>query len=395
MVRTRFVCRADSAKFSKRSTKGSICEFPLAIWIALAFFAFPLINLTFIGMASSCIFLTAVHTAQSASCSQTYKSALTAVKKQADTINASPLVKFAGLAPVAGFESSGIDLFIQATSVSGNSMLYGPNTELNNPADTASFIYEYKTTATYDIKPVINLAAVPGFSSIPGLGKPARISLSAHRSCEFPMGLCSADATTQFAGGVPSISLANLGLDSPGSLGDPSGTTWNHPSIYESVRKAGQKVLSETVLYVNANNSYWTPTKLNVPPGAKVWVDYTAEGAWADMQNQSYPQKNGGAGSTFDADGYFTLNQMSINNQYIPEGAMVAKLGVDGSPFLMGSRAWNKELNGSGDLYLGMEKYDYKPDYGLINGLRDQGQPPNLNYSNNFGRMLVRIVIAK
>lgn len=407
-----------------RGRQGSLAEFPLAIWLILLFIAFPLINFTGLAIAATCIFLTASSTAEKASANQTYKNSLSAVKREADYINQSGFATFAGLMPVAGFEQSGVDLFIQATSVSGQSQVYGPNTPIGSSVDTTTYIYEYMTKACYDVKPVISMAAIPVLGSIPGLGKPARISMTAHRACEFPQGLNPTTGKTNFAGGTAPISLAHLGLDTPGTLSDTSGASWNHPTIYRQISNAGEKVVSENVFYVYANNPDWTSANVATQQGDHVWMDYSAEGAWTIVKSPWYEDSNFGLSNyyrnnpptgTVDASGDYVnpAEQRSL----VPERAdcgdpNLGKLWDNGftSQILPNTDMQNGDFPQIGTMLAKVDnslyfevgkKLTIKPPPGKLY-LRINMNEYRLNaadkarlFSFNKGKMLVRIVVTR
>lgn len=397
-----------------RSCQGSLTEFPLALWILVFLVAFPVINLTGLAIAATCIYLTACNTAEKACCNQTYKTALSAVKSEADLINKSGFASFAGLTPVAGFEQTGVDLFVQATGVAGGSQVYGPNVPLTSPVDTTAYIYEYMTTASYDVKPLISLANIPFVGAIPGMGKPALLSMSAHRVCEFPQGLSPADSSSSFAGGTCPLNLANLGLDTPGRLSDASGASWNHPTIYRDIQSAGEKVVAENVFYVYANNADWTNANLATQQGDHVWMDYSADGLWSvvgmpDYSNStsSWYQTNpptvttdasgnipGQTGSSINSNysmnltlGYLLpsgeiMPMTSLANPRICVGTMLAK--VDNSlGFEVGKRLTMKLPPGKLYFRVNMNEFSLSAaDKATL-------------FSHNQGRMLVRVIVTR
>lgn len=362
----RFVCDHRGTK-PMRTKKGSIAELPGALATLFFLFAFPLINLTFLGMAAACIYLSAVQTAISASYSQTFESALAAVSKDANYINSSGFAQLVKMKPVNGYNATGIDLFVQCTGFSSGSQLYGPNTPVAGKVDTAANIYEYVSSATYEVRPFIDLSAIPLLKLVPGLGKPTVLNMRAFRACEFPMGLSGPGASLIFAGGTGAIKLSELsGLENPGTLSDIADSGWKNPIIYRMIAEAGQSVTQEEVLIVDSRNPDWTKTNLTIFPGQKIWIDYKATGKWTTGDGTG---SHGAKIPPFSADGL--LGRGLING--FPNGAMIGKL--DSSPaFLLGAQQWNMAPPGTGVFSM------------KIND--------DVEYTDNQGMMTVRIIVT-
>lgn len=396
-----------------RQPRGSIAELPVLLWIVFLLIAVPLINLTGLGMAAAGIYITSWKTAEQASCSLNFKSALKAVVNEADYINKSGLAAFSGMTPAGGYQSSGVDLFVQATNLSGGTQISTANQLPHFPIDTTSYVYEYKTNAVYDVKPLVSLAAVPLIGQIPGLGKPARIAFSAHRVCEFPVGLNDSPAGGNFAGGSSPISLAHLGQDSLGVVSDPSGSSWNHPSIYREVLAAGEKVVQENVLYVYANNPEWTDTMLNPQPGDSVWIDYSADGTWKVPMGGAFDDhgKLSYSGGWVETDaGGMRKEANFLSGTIYNEHANVGWLNGDGTITPPGSYnsfgAWPGNMLAKFDQSIPVvigKNFSFKPPKGkmYLKVYVSESTPPLTDaerkeiYSMNSGRMLVRIVVTR
>lgn len=352
---------------NRRLNTGSIAEFPAALATLFFFFAFPLINLAFLGTASACIYLTAVQTAISASYSQTFESALVAVSKEANYINSSGFARLVKMKPVNGYNGTGIDLYVQATGLASGSQMYGPNTPVAGKVDTATNIYEYVSSATYEVSPFIDLSAIPLLDSVPGLGKPAILNMRAFRACEFPMGLSGPGASLIFAGGTAGTKLSDLsGLDSPGTLTNVVDSGWSNPTIYKMIAEAGQTVVREEVLTVSARNPNWTSTSLTISPGQKIWIDYKATGKWTTGDGTG---SNGSNIPPFTADG---LQGRGLINGF-PNGAMIGKLDSS-APFLLGAQQWNMVPPGTGVFSM------------MIND--------DVEFTDNQGTMTVRVIVT-
>jgi len=128
-----------------------------------------------------------------------------------------------------------------------------------------------------EIGPLLSLANVPCFASVPGLGRPARLSLSASRAVEYPAGfegqqsLAMNNSPVALFDQTPTITQPN-GVDESG---------WNNPNIYNQIAAAGQTVIATQVLQVNANNPNWTNTNISVGAEEKLWLDLQSNGLWS------------------------------------------------------------------------------------------------------------------
>lgn len=352
----------------RRMDNGSIAEFPAALATLFFLLAFPLINLCFLGTAAACIYLSAVQTAISASYSQTFESALAAVSKDANYINTSGFARLVKMRPVNGYNGTGIDLFVQSTGLASGSQLYGPNTPVPGKVDTAANIYEYVSSATYEVSPFIDLSAIPPLRAVPGLGKPALLNMRAFRACEFPLGLSGPGASLIFSGGTADTKLSELsGLDNPGTLTDVTDSGWNNPTIYKKIAEVGQSVVQEEVLTVDARNPNWTITNLTVSPGQKIWIDYKATGTWTTGDGTG---SHGSKIAPFNADG---LTGHALINGF-PNGAMIGQLGSSPS-FLLGAQQWNMVPPGTGVFAM------------KIND--------DVEYTDNQGFMTVRVIVTE
>lgn len=357
----------------RRNKKGSLAELPVVLFVLLVMFFFPLLDLAFLATGASVIYLVNLQTAIRASSQPRYADALTAVFDEATRLNTSGLANFAKLVPTNGYRSCGTELSIIATNVtSGASTVSGANVPLPPPVDTVSNVYEYRTVSTYAVGPFVSMAKVPFITDVPGLGKPAVLTFTNHRSVEHPEGLSSLVPSLTLSGGTSSVNLSTVtGLDSPGTLTDTSGSGWNYPNIYTQIQQAGETVIDQDVLIVQANNPNWTPTNLAISTGDKVWIDYRASGSWSVGH---------AASSVTTANG---MNQN--NNTNLPIGSMIGKMSNPGTMFFLGQQKWNYTPPGSGQLSLAMNDSTYGP--------ATPAAP--FDYSNNSGYMTVRVIVAR
>lgn len=183
----------------------SSAEFGPALIVLFLVILFPLINLISIATGASTIYFLSKESASKASNSTTYADALRAAEQVANRIASSGFGKFAKLQPVAGYNGSGIDLYVSDTNInSQNTTSYGPNTPPPIAINTNTNLYTYDVRATYDMGPFVNMGAVPFVKDIPGVGKPARMSFLASSSAEHPEGIGPGAASTAAAppGGI-------------------------------------------------------------------------------------------------------------------------------------------------------------------------------------------------
>lgn len=223
-----------------RSKKGSTtAEFPLTLGIFLLIMLFPMINLISFACGCSTAYLCAHMASRQAACATTFPNALNGAVQQALSISQSGLGQFAHLVPIGGMAGSGMNLYLYSVDYqNGSSTIYGPNSPLSPPVDTATKIYEAEARVTYDVGPFLNCAAVPYVADIPLIGKPARISFVNRAPVEHPEGLVG-NAVISFAGpGAATGGVAAAGgngnpplpqVTGSYSMGNSSG--WNYPGV--------------------------------------------------------------------------------------------------------------------------------------------------------------------
>lgn len=226
----------------QRSKHGSsTAEFPLTLGIFLLIMLFPMINLVSFACGCSTAYLCAHMASHQAACATTFPNALNGAVQQAIGISQSGLGQFAHLVPVGGMAGSGMNLYLYAVDYqNGSSTIYGPNSPLSPPVDTATKIYEAEARVMYDVGPFLNCAAVPYVADIPLIGKPARVSFVNRAAVEHPEGLVG-NAVVSFAGpGAATGGAAAAGgngnqpsglpqVTGSYTMGNSSG--WNYPGV--------------------------------------------------------------------------------------------------------------------------------------------------------------------
>ncbi len=353
-------------------------EFPIALFVLFFLALFPLIDLCMLAASCAVVFTLNQQEATRAACQQNYTKALMAMSDEAGTMNGTPFAKFTQLKPVGGYLNCGSSLYVDATNyINQKVTTYGPNTPLAS-VDTTAFIYEYRVDTNFDMQPFVNLANVPFIGQVPGLGKTATLHWTCHKLCEFPKGLVMGGNNSNLKGGAGSVNLNTNGLQTPGTLTDLSNSTWETPNIYDLIKAAGETVIQEDVLIVQANNPDWTQTPIKVQPGTKIWIDYWANGAWTYRTVGANPSSV----PWFSANG----DPVLTNATGFPTGAMVGRVG-SGPSFLLGKQKWNYSPPGTGQLMMAMND-DSGPGF-------PPGSSSPSGYVGNGGSMTVRVILAR
>lgn len=132
-----------------------------------------------------------------------------------------------------------------------------------------------------NVGPLIPMSGVPFIANVPGLGKPATITLTAARSAEFVLGLANSKSASGAKNAVLNITtFANINPGSQPAGVQAANTGWRYPNIYQYIYNQSETVLSESVVTVTAN-SHWVDTGLSMAYGQQVYVDSRADGSWS------------------------------------------------------------------------------------------------------------------
>lgn len=352
-------------KKAGRRPRGSMLELAPSIMILLVCVVFPFINLMGVVVGYATGFLITHQASRQAAAQPKFDDALAVMLSETGNLTQSGIGRFVKLKPIGGYQNGGTDLYVRATNYYSNQVQrFGPNTPLPPPIDASTFIYEYSVPGTFDVGPLVDMSTVPFLGGVPGLGPPARIRTVCDRVVEHPEGLGGGVATNdQFQSPIPPSSPSSQPTAPAGGPAALADSGWNYPNIYQMIQSAGQTVIDETVLQVAANNANWTSTTINVPPGAKIWIDYRADGLWTvDPSNPVFDANGLPGGNPTDGYGF-------------QEGAMLGKLD-NGQPFFLGNRQWNFTPPGTGSLQL------------VCNDGPD-------SYVDNSGTMTVRVIVAQ
>ncbi len=318
----------------QRSQRGAseIAQFIPAFYVLFVVILLPLMNIGLLFVAAATQYLATNDFAYKASTQSNYMSSLDAMVAESYNFEASGLSKFMHISPKGGYASCGDDLYIVVTNVtSGAVTTSGANLPWNQPIDTNKYMYEMRVVSSYVVSPMFNMSSIPLLGSIPGLGQPVTFTFNANRPTEHPEGLqsVSPNGNTPSTTGKPFSRTAS-------TPGVPTSSTWRSPTIYQQIQAAGQTIVSENVVLVQANNPNWTPTGLTFNQGDSIYVDTQAVGQWSC------------SGPFYDANGY-GLGSLAVNQTCpnCPGCSLDGKIGATGTPFYLGDQKLNYPPPGS------------------------------------------------
>ncbi|MDR3616457.1 MAG: hypothetical protein P4L53_23050 [Candidatus Obscuribacterales bacterium] len=359
---------AKKNKLGVRSSSGNMAEFPLVIYVSIILFTVPIIDLLGVATGMSAVCLVAHESASRAADQRRYADSLSGAQQSATAFLGSGIAKFARMKPIGGYQNSGINLFIDASSIAGSMQTFGPNTPLTVPVDTSANVYQCRIDASYEIGPTIPMSFVPVLADVPGLGKPLTVSFNANRTAEYPNGL----EQLQNSSSTPMTAFNNVASPS-GAFKLPYDTGWNNGHIFQDIAAAGQTVLSDNVIQVRANNPNWTDSQLNIKAGQTLWIDLRADGAWTTTTNN---------GQMVDANGFpgFLCQNPQSHLIGAPVASLIGQVGSN-QPFVVGEN-FQSYVPGAGEFQLVID---------------DGGNPtpPGVVYQYNAGSMAVRVIVAQ
>lgn len=347
-------------------------EFAL-VFLVLMMIVFPLINLCGLACGYATLALATFRGVTRAAAAPNYEASLDGMEEDVSQIATTGLGRFVKLKAAGGFRACGSDLYTVSTSIYNNSSTsFGPNVPPPPPINSTDHVYEFQCRTVFDVGPIVSMASVPLVSSVPGLGKPARLTCAWNASVEHPLGLTKLPLSV-LSGGASALKLGVVGLETPGTLteaGVDSG--WNYPNIYQLIHQAGQEVVSEDVLQVFANNGDWTNTNVDILPGQKVWIDLRADGVWNNHPNTQMYDADGQAieaGRPFPFPAGALVG--NIGRTPLPPASDLTRSDPGGTPFLVGKYKLNLAPPGTGRLYLiqndSLEPRDHRKNEGVQN----------------------------
>lgn len=348
---------------NQRGPKGaaSLAEFAPTL-IVLICLIFPLVNMLGVACGLACATVVTWQSVRQASVAYKYQDALDAMVLESRRILNGPFGKFAKLQPVGGYRGCGCDLYIKVTGTYNDAKyIFGPNT---GPVygDAANYFYEVSTKAKYEVGPLIPMHFVAPIADVPGLGKPWTATIAWDRAVENKSMLESDQGRLTADGEGSSGHSVDFCPNTPGN--------WYHPDVYTSIEGAGQNVVRQDVVQVEANHANWLRTGVMVGPSDKLWIDTRTDNRWThDSGNPRFTAEGEGAASGPNG---------------LPLGRLLGKVGS--RVFAIGKEQLNFPSPASGELLLLMND----------SGLDASGvvQDP-LAWSENRGVVSARIISAQ
>ncbi|HEY9684949.1 MAG TPA: hypothetical protein V6C86_25455 [Oculatellaceae cyanobacterium] len=179
----RFVERKWTREKARKRRGSATVELPVALWILVFVFLFPLIDLATIGLRTSFLYAALHQATWEAARAHTFQNSLDSQKPAVQLANdtANSIVKqFNGIALTS------IQTKILTTNIA-TSAVTSQSTPLSAPADQSQNIYQIQVTLKGSITPLVlwheKLAAIPGMTA------PLSIQLCDSQYCENTQGL--------------------------------------------------------------------------------------------------------------------------------------------------------------------------------------------------------------
>jgi hypothetical protein len=314
----------------------SFVEFVPVLGI-LMMFVFIIIDLFTIGTGCATCGLVSLQSCSEASRAADFNSALQAMVSNTRALSKSPLGQFARMTPVAGYSSSGADLYIVAVNIYTNkAVVTGPNKPLES-VDTSSNVYECQTKANFILMPYLNMGAIPFLSNVSGLSKPFSFSATWGRHLEHPENFV-ADLNSK-SNRISVAGTANQTLIS--SAQQVANWDWHNDEYSASM--PGQKVLATASTNVQASQSSWTKvldsnnSAVSVSKGQRFTILTKRKEEWEDHPNATW--------TTAEGNKAFKIKDL-------PVGSLVVKIGNDGQEMYAGYHFYDVEATTNGPILL-------------------------------------------
>ncbi len=382
-------------RLNRKERGSSAAELPVALMVLFFFALFPLFNLFMLVSDAAIIALFSHQLASDAAVQSNYDRALTKMVSSSSDLNNSRLAGFAHLQPNGGFRGSGSNLYIVSTDyINQGVTTIGPNVPLAAAIEPSKFVYEFMVTSRYTYEPIFNLSSVPFIGTVPGIGKPFTLSMSAFRSVEHLDGLRGAPKDLTLAGNNNALDISrNTGVEVPGELTETSDSGWNYPGLYNLISQSGQKVLNENVLLVNATDN-WVYAGVNANPGQTIWIDTRAVGRWAAAGSGTNPHEaDGDQGAPDGPNGIATGTVTGLGRIFFNDSALWGSLiGFVGStpPYPQVGQPGLTLAQNPGLFAANKTMFNYTPTTsGPVNFIIN-----DTLRGDNVGLMSVRVIIA-
>lgn len=366
---------------SRRSSRGHLAEFPIALFILLFLVLFPFINLLSVATAAATVCLMSHSAVSRAAAQEKYDLALKAMSDEADSFLGSGFAALARLRPQSGYQGSGCDLYVTATNYRGQDVRrHGPNQPVPPPVDTSQWIYEYCCQCTCDAGPAIDLSFVPFIKDVPGIGKPLRLTATAQRVVEHPEGLSGKGNAADARSNKYFESKVQAAGESAAAGVQVAESGWDFPNLYAQIAQAGQEVVESTVLKVPANRASLTDTTLDVAPGQRLWFDFKSDGKWS-FDTGRQVDADGEAGLTYLGSGVAVQTNVSLPSPGTTQGSLVGHVITPGEEWAPPETFF----------FVGRDKRDYEPkSSGRVALMMNDSF-----FYDNKGELTVRIVVTR
>ena len=202
---------------SQRGVGAQSAEFGPALMVFFMFFFFPMLDLFALAMGMASVTLIAKQSANRAGTASTLGEAMQSAAQESYMIAGSGIGHFLSLQPQGGItyngQNTGVQLYVQVTQLTGGTttQTYGPYgqtmsalvpaTDIDS-ANISNYVFEYSSQVTYNVGPLLNMAAIPFIGSCPGLGKPMTVQFASHCAAEYPDGLDNLTIPATSGGGA-------------------------------------------------------------------------------------------------------------------------------------------------------------------------------------------------
>lgn len=169
-----------------RTTRGAfIAELPVALWMLILGFTFPLVDLSIATMRTTLVLGACRDGVHEAARSKTFQTSISAseLSSQQSALNTVNQVA----SRFHGIRITSVNTFIIRTDINTQvSTRYA--SALTQPADSSAYVYNIETVVVGQADPLVTFN-IPFFGNIPGLTGPMTVSAAAREFAEYPQGL--------------------------------------------------------------------------------------------------------------------------------------------------------------------------------------------------------------
>lgn len=168
-----------------RNTGSVMVEAPIAIWLLFVLFTIPFIDLASIMLRYTFMVAASRDSVHAAAKAKSFISDLTPSDPSATSL--ANTVARQTSAAFSEITVTSVTTRLLVTDVATGSVK-SQATVLSKPADSSANVYQFETTVTGLVNPLVPFLAGP-FPGIPGLSAPVPVSVSSSEFCENPQGL--------------------------------------------------------------------------------------------------------------------------------------------------------------------------------------------------------------